>query len=215
MDIAMTQREKIIEKASQMFLKQGVKAVRMDDIAVELRISKRTLYEMFSDKEELMFLCTQYIYDSEMNELKSRTHDARNGMERLFMGVEVLFECMKEHSSLIMGIQKFYPETFERIRKIHMEKSFSQLRKFIISYIDDGLFEKKIDIELSVIIFYITVTEVLGQRGNISYLGSVSEKDVVMYMLIHFFRGISTLKGVQMIDEYLVEQEGKRKDISK
>ena len=49
-----------------MFLKQGVKAVRMDDIAVELRISKRTLYEMFSDKEELMFLCTQYIYDSEM-----------------------------------------------------------------------------------------------------------------------------------------------------
>lgn len=205
----MTQREKIIERASQMFLKQGVKAVRMDDIALELRVSKRTLYEMFSDKEELMYLCTQYLYDCEMRSLMSNTIHARNAMERLLMGAEVLFDVMKEQGNLIMGIRRFYPDTFERIRRGHMEKTFKQLRQFIVSYIEKGLFDRSIDINLSVIIFYITVTEVLGQRGNISYLGSVSEKDVVMYMLIHFLRGISTLKGVQMIDEYLMEHKGK------
>ena len=47
----MTQRELIVEQAAKMFVNQGVKAVRMDDIAHELSISKRTLYELFGDKE--------------------------------------------------------------------------------------------------------------------------------------------------------------------
>ena len=46
----MTQRERIIEQAARMFAEQGIKSIRMDDIAKELGVSKRTLYEMFEDK---------------------------------------------------------------------------------------------------------------------------------------------------------------------
>ena len=47
----MSQRDYIIDKATEMFVSQGIKSVRMDDIAQSLGVSKRTLYEMFGDKE--------------------------------------------------------------------------------------------------------------------------------------------------------------------
>ena len=50
----MTPKERIVEQTMEMFVTQGIKSVRMDDIARQLSISKRTLYEMFGDKEELL-----------------------------------------------------------------------------------------------------------------------------------------------------------------
>ena len=51
----MDQKERIIEQAMHMFVSQGIKSVRMDDIAQQLGVSKRTLYELFGDKEGLLY----------------------------------------------------------------------------------------------------------------------------------------------------------------
>ena len=59
----MTQRVNIIKHVSQMILSLGVKSVRMDDVAGELGMSKRTLYEMFGDKEELLYESLAYLID--------------------------------------------------------------------------------------------------------------------------------------------------------
>lgn len=52
----MSQKERIIEQTMRMLVAQGIKAVRMDDIAHQLSVSKRTLYELFGDKESLLYL---------------------------------------------------------------------------------------------------------------------------------------------------------------
>lgn len=52
----MDQKERIIEQAMHMFVSQGIKSVRMDDIAQQLGVSKRTLYELFGDKEGLLLV---------------------------------------------------------------------------------------------------------------------------------------------------------------
>ena len=57
----MTQREKVVEHVSQMIMALGVKSVRMDDVAGSLGMSKRTLYEMFGDKEELLYQCMVHL----------------------------------------------------------------------------------------------------------------------------------------------------------
>lgn len=53
------QKGRIIDQAMQMFVSQGIKSVRMDDIAQQLGVSKRTLYEMFGDKEGLLYLAME------------------------------------------------------------------------------------------------------------------------------------------------------------
>ena len=60
----MDQKERIIEQAMQMFVTQGIKSVRMDDIAQQLGVSKRTLYELFGDKEGLLYLAMERFFES-------------------------------------------------------------------------------------------------------------------------------------------------------
>ena len=55
----MDQKERIIEQAMQMFVAQGIRSVRMDDIAQQLGVSKRALYELFGDKEGLLYLAME------------------------------------------------------------------------------------------------------------------------------------------------------------
>ena len=57
-------KDRILKTAMQEFLTNGIKQVKMDDIARKLGISKRTLYEIYGNKEELLF---EGIKDGEMN----------------------------------------------------------------------------------------------------------------------------------------------------
>ena len=67
----MTQKEKVIAHVAQMVLTLGVKSVRMDDVAQSLGMSKRTLYEMFGDKEELIFESVKYHSERRAKEILS------------------------------------------------------------------------------------------------------------------------------------------------
>ena len=72
MMLTMTQRERIIEQAAKMFAEQGIKSIRMDDIARALAVSKRTLYEMFEDKEELLYLSIRFMQSRRMAKMEAK-----------------------------------------------------------------------------------------------------------------------------------------------
>ena len=79
----MTQREKIVDHVSQMILSLGVKSVRMDDVANSLGMSKRTLYEMFADKEELLFESIVYLMECRQQNLSEQMRGCDNMLEVL------------------------------------------------------------------------------------------------------------------------------------
>ena len=70
------QKERIIDQAMHMFVSQGIKSVRMDDIAQQLGVSKRTLYELFGDKEGLLYLAMDRYFE------KKRIERADQGADR-------------------------------------------------------------------------------------------------------------------------------------
>ncbi|MBQ5647977.1 MAG: helix-turn-helix transcriptional regulator, partial [Alistipes sp.] len=67
----MSKRAKVIKRAAEMIAELGVKSLRVDDLASDLGISKRTLYEMFGDKEELLYYSVKEILQSEANEIQA------------------------------------------------------------------------------------------------------------------------------------------------
>ena len=75
----MDQKERIVAQAMQMFVSQGIKAVRMDDIAQQLGVSKRTLYELFGDKESLLYLAMEHFFREQASRTSGRL---RGGPER-------------------------------------------------------------------------------------------------------------------------------------
>lgn len=103
-----------------MFVELGIKSIRMDDIAHTLGISKRTLYEMFTDKEELIYLCMKYLMDEQLRMVAETTADCDDKLEALFNGFKLMSTGGERHHRMMTNLQKFYPAVFDRIRVEHI-----------------------------------------------------------------------------------------------
>ena len=190
-----------------MFVELGIKSIRMDDIAHTLGISKRTLYEMFTDKEELIYLCMKYLMDEQLRMVAETTAACDDKLEALFNGFKLMLDGGERHHRMMTNLQKFYPAVFDRIIVEHIWGGVSRLREVILSYIDFGLINSNINVDLSITIFYYTATGVFGQRNNIILPEGVTEKGAFMYTIVNFFRGIATEEGVRQIDRLVKEKK--------
>jgi AcrR family transcriptional regulator len=205
----MVQRETIIEQAAKMFAEQGIKSIRMDDIAQSLGVSKRTLYEMVEDKEELLYLSIRYMQSRRMAKVEQKLRENTESLVQLFDSFALMTENRELHRRISSNLRKFYPATFERLRKEAEAESGKILFSLIQHYIDCGLIVPTVDIRLSVTILYYTTTTIVTSADNMTLPDGVTVNDALAYTIINFFRGIATIKGVQQIDDYL---ESKRKN---
>jgi AcrR family transcriptional regulator len=205
----MVQRETIIEQAAKMFAEQGIKSIRMDDIAQSLGVSKRTLYEMVEDKEELLYLSIRYMQSRRMAKVEQKLRENTESLVQLFDSFALMTENRELHRRISNNLRKFYPATFERLRKEAEAESGKILFSLIQHYIDCGLIVPTVDIRLSVTILYYTTTTIVTSADNMTLPDGVTVNDALAYTIINFFRGIATIKGVQQIDDYL---ERKRKN---
>ncbi len=198
----MCQRNKIIERASQMFVKFGIKSIRMDDIAHELGISKRTLYELFTDKEELIYQCIMYLfYERLFARLDGKGADA-GSIESIFVGMREITQISGSMHRMGTNLRKFYPDTFRRVHGDLTKVLTKRLYEALNRCMEEGLLDKNIDLELSVTIFYYMMDS-FGAEHNIALPDGVSKRDACMYMVINFFRGLSSVEGMRRIDAFL------------
>ena len=190
-----------------MFAEQGIKSIRMDDIAKELGVSKRTLYELFEDKEELLYLSIRFMQERRMSKVEAKLRENRDSLVYLFEGVKMMMDNKELHRRISNNLCKFYPALYERVRKESELASGKALYSLIEHYIDCGLIVPTVDVRLSVTILYYTTTTIVTTAGNMSLPDGVTLEDALAYTIINFFRGIATLKGVQQIDDYLAQSK--------
>ena len=208
----MTQRERIIEQAANMFAEQGIKSIRMDDIAKALGVSKRTLYELFEDKEELLYHSIRFMQERRMRKVEAKLKENSESLVYLFESIEMMMDNRELHHRISHNLHKFYPATFERVRKEAEEDSGKILYSLIEHYIDCGLIVPTVDIRLSVTILYYTATTLVTTADNMSLPAGVSLEDALTYTIINFFRGIATIEGVRQIDEYFCRKKQQREN---
>lgn len=103
------QKERIIDQAMHMFVSQGIKSVRMDDIAQQLGVSKRTLYEMFGDKEGLLYLAMERYSERNRQRWNELTADAHDVLEAMFMVLGEVMDNAEVSRRMMDNLKKFYP----------------------------------------------------------------------------------------------------------
>lgn len=205
----MTQHERIVEQAAKMFAEQGIKSIRMDDIAKSLGVSKRTLYELFEDKEELLYLSIRFMQSRRMAKMEAKLKENADSLAYLFESMELMMDNKELHRRISCNLSKFYPKTFDRVRREAEAQSGQILYSLIEHYIDCGLIVPTVDVRLSVTILYYTANTLISTAGNMNLPDGVTLNEALGYTIVNFFRGIATLKGVQQIDEYLTNKKKK------
>ena len=186
-----------------MFVEQGIKSVRMDDIASTIGVSKRTLYEMFESKDELLYLAIRHMQRCKLEHIQSSVQSSQDSLAYLLDALALMLDNKEAHRRISHNLRKFYPATFERVRKEAEEENGRLLFSMIKHYIDCGLILPTVDIRLSVTILYYTATTLVVSAGNMSLPEGVSLEDALNYTIVNFFRGIATIEGVHQIDQYL------------
>ena len=201
----MTQREKIVDRVSQMIKAVGVKSVRMDDVASDLGMSKRTLYEMFGDKEELLSESILYMMEQRQKDICEKVAGCDNMVEVLLQSVRLLGgngEVREVERRLVFNLKKFYPNVYEKVQRAHAECGLKGLQFALQKCLEQGYIDPNIDVELMARLFLAT-SGMLISDSSVVVPEEVTNEEAFGAMVVNFLRGLSTVKGLQLIDEIL------------
>ncbi|MFI3314170.1 MAG: TetR/AcrR family transcriptional regulator [Rikenellaceae bacterium] len=197
------QQEAIIEYARKTIVQMGVKALRMDDIAQATRTSKRTLYETFKDKEELLFLAVREHFDA----FDRRNGDMAKNAPNILIAILIVIEQVRKNSelnwSIVTSLKRFYPHIYHRVLndKADLKKKF--IRKALNLGIKQGYIEKRINPELTMSVLNYIAMGISENNEAFDIPDGISVNNVFWDVLITYIRGVCTPKGVQIIDGYL------------
>lgn len=189
-------RERILTTALKEFFQRGLRAVRMDDIAKQLGISKRTLYEIFKDKEELLYECVKYSCEKEHEEILAHREDCKaDVMEMLVDFIQIRLASMSSANPAFfteLGRYKRVLDYLLAYRKVRGD----DCKYFIGLAQQQGYIRTDIDMDLLGRIFQISVDNIMKTE-----LFKQFELPIIFRNLLFvWMRGISTEKGINKID---------------
>ena len=204
----MTQQEKVVAHVSQMIKTLGVKSVRMDDVAAGMGMSKRTLYEMFGDKEELLCQSIIHLLRTRQRSISEQVTDCENMLEVLLKSVRLLGgngQVGDMDKRLAVNLKKFYPNVYDKVKREHTEQGVAGMQYALDKCREEGYLDPHVDVELMARLF-ISTSGTLLSEDNIVIPDEVSREEAFGAMVVNFLRGLSTVKGVQVIDELLARE---------
>jgi hypothetical protein len=192
-------KEKIIAKATQLFLKLGFKSVTMDDIANEMCISKKTIYKYFCNKEILIADTTDIMSDTiykTINEIVSKNHNAIEENFEIIKMIKEMFVSIETSPSY--QLKKHYPEIHEKLTKKLQLECTTLFQQNIDKGIKECLYRNAINVNNYVYFYY---TMIFNINENIS-----SEKEaqkLELEALEYHIRAMATPKGIIELEKHL------------
>ena len=195
----MDLKERIIENASTLFFQKGVKSMTMSDVANELGISKRTLYEVFRDKEDLLenCICTHIAKtDKSIEELIDNSEDVIDTMMRIY--ARTLDEIRRINHSVMYDLKKYHSRLYNKIEDNQRENVYVLL-PLLDKGVQQGLIRNDINFEIILWLvksqFRALVTDDFFPRDKYSF------NEFIQAIILNFMRGIATPCGVKKVDD--------------
>ncbi|TVZ56638.1 TetR family transcriptional regulator [Lutibacter sp. Hel_I_33_5] len=198
-------RDKILEKSTEMFLNLGFKSVTMDDIAAALGVSKKTIYNHFSNKTDLVQEVTSTVFEFICTGIDFIHEQQQNPIKELYEVKRFIMHYLKdEKSSPQYQLQKYYPEIFSSLKHKQFEFMQECIQENLIRGIKQGLFRKEIDTDFTARLYF---NGMLGIKNpELFPLQQFSMNDLMNYYLEYHLRGIATVKGIQELEKQLKEK---------
>ena len=195
-------QKKILEGALELLTKYGVRSVSMDDVARHVSMSKKTLYQYFKDKDELVYLATKAHLDHEMEEYSEVEKNALNSIDELVQ----INKCMRKdfrdiNPSLLFDLQKFHPKAWNEFLSFKDCKIKSQIINTLKRGINEGFFRKEIDPEV-VATMRVEMVQLAFNTQIFSFNKHTLTEIQIMFFDL-FVHGILTEEGKKLYYEYL------------
>lgn len=191
-------RERILETAMHDFVAKGIKAVKMDDIAQTLGISKRTLYEIYYNKERLLLACMRKYKEVKEAEFTHLCEQSENVMDIIVALYRLKVEEFRTTSPDFYADMYKYPSVIELFSE-DSRRSHERFIGFLKRGVDEGYFREDVNMEIVSRIFHALSTYIMENQLYKEF----SIEEVFQNLIFVSLRGFSTQKGVEKLDHYL------------
>ncbi|MFN4145757.1 MAG: TetR/AcrR family transcriptional regulator [Runella sp.] len=198
-------KERILEKAQELFFRYGVKSVTMDDIARELGISKKTIYQHFTDKDAMVYAGVLAHFDHERCVSEKMQAQAPDPIAEVVMASEQLRQMLTGmNPTMIFDIKRYYPQAWVAFTEFKNGFILDNIRQNLKKGIEMGLYRGNLNVE---VLAKLRNEEIeLGFDAQIYPPQKFNLLEVQLAMLDHFLRGIVTSKGLKLYENYLENQ---------
>ena len=192
---------KIMHAAVDLFLQYGFKNVTMDDIARRAGISKKTLYQHYTNKHDVVSASVSWYQNHKCDAIKTMLGSASNAIEALVrVDHELASLYRKMNPVALMELQRFYAEGYERFRQVLLTQDVEMMRQTVARGIEEGLFRPELDPDFTA--RYRIETAMLALQPNLMVNDRYSLMQVGSAITEMFIYGICTPKGEKLYTRY-------------
>lgn len=198
-------RERIVVTAMEAFRTKGIRSITMDDIAAALGISKRTLYEVFADKESLLRECILKAQADRDRYLQQVYEESHNVLEVILAVFQKSIEVFHQTNKRFFEDIKKYPKVYEIMRARQDSDSVKTMSFFKVG-VDQGIFRS--DVNFAIV--NMLVREQFDVLLNTDVCNEYPFIEVYESIMFTYIRGISTEKGAKVLEDFIQEYRKNR-----
>lgn len=196
--ILMDNRLRIVEEAALMFRTYGIRAVTMDMLANQMGISKRTIYELFRDKEELLDGVIKLMTEKQSDVLSKTLNESENVIEAIFKILDLMRDHFKTMSpAFLLDIKKYQHKMLANYDGKSEMHFFGFNEEVVRKGIKEGVFRK--DIDVTIINQCLFEVSKMSNDTELFPSDDFHKNDIIRNVYINYLRGISTQKGLDLI----------------
>lgn len=189
-------------------MQYGVRSVTMDEIAVQMGVSKKTIYQYYADKDELVDAVMEEILNSNQQYCLKDRQTAKDAIHEVFLAIEMMQDMFQDmNPSILFELEKYYPKSFDRFK----QHKHSFLHQVVKENLERGIAEElyRSDVDMDLIIKLRLEVMMMPFNQNLFPKNKYSLIKVATEFTTHFLFGLATIKGHKLITKY--EQERTKK----
>lgn len=198
-------KQRIQKTAHDLVMQYSIRSVSMDDIAANLGMSKKTIYQYFKDKDELVESVVDGVIENNQCICDQDREKADNAVHEIFLVMDMMVEMFKTmNPSILFDMQKYHPAAFKKFQKHRNEYLYNVCRQNLERGISEELFRPEINV--GTLARYRVETMLIA--FNPEFQRSVKQNllEIEKEIIIHYLFGLVTMKGYKMVLKYMEQK---------
>ncbi|MBD0331688.1 MAG: TetR/AcrR family transcriptional regulator [Chitinophagaceae bacterium] len=197
----METKDRILQKTHELFNRYGIRSVSMDDIAAQLAISKKTLYQCYTDKEELVNAVCTAIMDANRIQCIKDQKRSENAVHEIFLAFDMVQQMFANmNPSLLHDLEKYHSPTFKKFQDYKNGFLYQMIRNNLERGVREEAYRSEIDID--VLTRFRIHSIMLAFNPEVFPNNRTNLLHIEQQLLEHFLYGLSTTKGQKLIQRY-------------
>ena len=196
----MDHKERILVKSHELFNRYGIRSVSMDDIAAQLGVSKKTLYQYYTDKDELVNAVFDGVLSTNKTQCVDCTKKGENAIHEVFLSFDIVEEMLKTmNPSVLFDMQKYHPSAYKKFDDFRNGFLYRIIKANLERGIREELYREEIDTDI--LSRYRLYSVLLSFNPEVFPTSKTNVAYIEQQLLELFLFGMATLKGQKLIQK--------------